>query len=126
MAARKSVSRETSAPELDEHEQQALDELGELAGPLQGADLTAAAAAAAAAGEPVVLEFGRYRVFQAPDGGWVIARAVGTCDRCQECGCGSQADPIMIPAMVIRLATMQGGGLRDKIKAIRAGVNGGD
>jgi hypothetical protein len=86
-------------------------------------------AAAAALGElldqaaaaPGVIEFGRYRVFQAPDGGWVIARAVNICDRCQECGCGDQAEPVQIPAMVIQLARSGGTGLMGKLKALRNG-----
>jgi len=68
--------------------------------------------------EPPVLEYGRYRVFETPDGGWVVARAVGTCDTCQGCGCGDQADPIQIPAMVISMAKAQGGGLLGKLKAM--------
>ena len=73
---------------------------------------------------PKVLEYGRYRVFEAPDGGWVVARAVDTCETCQGCGCGDQADPIMVPAMVIRMARAQGPGLLGKLKAMR-GVAGG-
>ena len=54
--------------------------------------------------EPVVLEYGRYRMFQAPDGGLVIARAVHTCDTCQSCGCGTQADPVgPIPAVLVKV-----------------------
>jgi hypothetical protein len=82
--------------------------------------LAAAAAAAAETGEPVILEAGRYRLYQAPDGAWVVARAVGLCETCQGCGCGDQAGPIQIPALVIKLALTPGGGLLDKLKAIRA------
>jgi hypothetical protein len=71
---------------------------------------------------PEVLEFGRYRMFETPDGGWVLARASGTCDRCQECGCGDQADPIHIPAMMVAMAK-QGGGL-GRAKAALRGVMG--
>lgn len=73
-----------------------------------------------AAAEPVVLEYGRYRLFESPDGGWVVARAVETCETCQNCGCGSQADPIVIPAMVVKMARAQqnGGGLLGKLKAV--------
>jgi hypothetical protein len=67
---------------------------------------------------PPVLEYGRYRVFEAPDGGWVVARAVDTCETCQACGCGDQADPIQIPAMVISMAKAQGGGMLSKLKAM--------
>lgn len=115
-----------AAAELDEGQAQdalvALDELATANPPAPGsvAQLTAAAAAAAEAGQPVILEAGRYRVFQAPDGGWVVARAVGTCERCQGCGCGTQAEPIQIPALVIKLALAQGGSLADKLRAMRA------
>lgn len=73
---------------------------------------------------PKVLEYGRYRVFEAPDGGWVVARAVDTCETCQACGCGDQAEVINVPAMVIRMARAQGPGLLGKLKAMR-GVTGG-
>ena len=39
-------------------------------------------------------ERGRYAVFPQPDGGLLIARAVNLCDRCLDCGCGEQAEPI--------------------------------
>jgi hypothetical protein len=71
---------------------------------------------------PVVLEQGRYRVFESPDGGWVIARAADTCERCQGCGCGEQVDPISVPAMIIAMAK-QGGGM-SKIKAGLKGITG--
>jgi len=71
---------------------------------------------------PVVLEFGRYRVFESPDGGWVIARAAATCERCQGCGCGEQIDPIQVPAMIIAMAK-PGGGL-SRAKAVLRGVTG--
>jgi hypothetical protein len=45
---------------------------------------------------PVVVEQGRYKMFEAP-GGLVLARAVNTCDRCQGCGCGDQAEPLELP-----------------------------
>lgn len=80
--------------------------------------------AAQEAPAPPVLEFGRYKVFEAPDGGWVVARAVDTCERCQGCGCGDQAEPIQVPAMVIRMAKAQGPGLLGKLKAMRS-LNGG-
>lgn len=72
--------------------------------------------------EPSVLEFGRYRVFESPDGSWVVARAASTCDRCQSCGCGEQADPIQVPAMIIAMAR-QGGGM-SRIKAGLKAVTG--
>jgi hypothetical protein len=55
---------------------------------------------------PEVLEAGRYRV-------------VSTCETCQACGCGEQADPIQIPAMLIAMAK-QGGGM----SRIKEGLKG--
>jgi hypothetical protein len=46
--------------------------------------------------EPAVVEHGRYRMFESPDG-LVLARAAGTCDRCRDCGCGEQQEPISLP-----------------------------
>jgi hypothetical protein len=68
---------------------------------------------------PEVLEAGRYRVFQDASGAWIIGRAVATCERCQACGCGDQADPIQIPAMLIAMAK-QGGGM----SRIKEGLKG--
>lgn len=54
---------------------------------------------------PVTLEGpGRYHVYQAPNKDWVIARSVGICETCRECGCGDPAEPVRIPAMVIQMA----------------------
>lgn len=62
-------------------------------------------------GKPPTVEGpGRYHVYAAPDGGWVVARAVGICETCENCGCGEQADPIVIPQMVIALAGQTGKG----------------
>lgn len=59
-------------------------------------------------------------VYAAPDGGWVIARAVGICERCRGCGCGEQGEPVQIPGMVIAIAQQQGGkgGLMKMLKAV--------
>lgn len=46
--------------------------------------------------EPATVEHGRFRLFEAPDG-LVLARAVNTCDRCQNCGCGEQQEPVPLP-----------------------------
>lgn len=46
--------------------------------------------------EPEAVERGRYVLFEAPDG-LVLSRAVDTCERCQSCGCGTQADPLPLP-----------------------------
>lgn len=70
---------------------------------------------------PVIEGPGRYVVYLAPDGGWVVARALGICETCEGCGCGEQADPIQIPAMVIRMAQAQGKGLLGKLKAATGG-----
>lgn len=68
---------------------------------------------------PVIEGPGRYVVYEAPDKGWVIARAVGICDTCQGCGCGEQAEAVQIPAMVISLAAQQGKGrLMSMLKAV--------
>jgi hypothetical protein len=53
---------------------------------------------------PVTLEAGRYRLAQSPDGGMVLGRATGLCETCSTCGCGEQAAPVHIPAMVMQMA----------------------
>jgi hypothetical protein len=54
---------------------------------------------------PEPAERGRYAVYEQPDGGIVIARAVNLCERCLDCGCGEQADPIgPVPGTVIQMA----------------------
>ena len=60
----------------------------------------------AEAGSPEPSERGRYAVYPQPDGGALIARAAGICQRCTECGCGEQMDPISIPSAVIGMAKM--------------------
>lgn len=71
------------------------------------------------AGPPVVEGPGRYVVYATPDGGWVIARAVGICERCRGCGCGEQGEPVQIPGMVIAIAQQQGKGrLMGMLKAV--------
>jgi len=74
---------------------------------------------------PEVLEFGRYRVFQTPDGGWLLARAVDTCETCQGCGCGEQADPIQVPAMFVAMARQMDGGAVAKMKGLIKGARRG-
>lgn len=59
---------------------------------------------------PVIEGPGRYVVYATPDGGWLVARAVGTCQTCQDCGCGEQAEPIVLPPMIISLASKTGKG----------------
>jgi hypothetical protein len=70
--------------------------------------------------EPLTLERGRYRISQAPDGGWVVARAVNTCQTCQECGCGTPADLINVPAMVLKMAGAPG--MMGKLRGMLGGV----
>jgi hypothetical protein len=74
--------------------------------------------------EPKLIEGpGRYRVFETLDGGWVVARAGPVCARCESCGCGEQAEPITVPALVIQVARqrMNGdgyGGLMTMLKKV--------
>ena len=52
---------------------------------------------------PEPLEAGRYKVFP-QDNGFIISRATGLCETCQECGCGDQQEPLDIsPGGVARL-----------------------
>jgi hypothetical protein len=69
-------------------------------------------------GPPKLLERGRYAVYEAPDGGWVLARALDVCDDCRSHGCGEQAEPIVIPAMVIKVASMRDAGFTRKLRAM--------
>lgn len=71
--------------------------------------------------EPVTLERGRYRVSEAPDGGWVLARATSTCATCQSCGCGDPAELVHIPAMVVKMARSRSGML-GKMKGLVSGA----
>ena len=78
------------------------------------------AAAVEAGPEPV--EHARHAVFNTPDGGMVIARAGPLCERCASCGCGEQADPIVIPPVAVTAwRAMQNGdrvGALAKMKAM--------
>ena len=53
-------------------------------------------------------ERGRYAVYDDGGGGLVIARAAGICDTCASCGCGEQADPITVPAMLVAAKAFRG------------------
>lgn len=47
--------------------------------------------------DDMVMEFGRYKVLSHPAGnGFIIARAVNTCETCQSCGCGQQQENLDI------------------------------
>ena len=66
---------------------------------------------------PVLLERGRYAVTGMPDGGWVITRAGPLCDRCQDCGCGEQGEPVPVPALAVQAMTGQLNGAGRKMIA---------
>ena len=72
--------------------------------------------------EPRVLEYGRYRLFEAPDGAWVVARAGETCEVCEHHDCGTQADPITVPAMVVKMAGNKG--MMSKMRTVMGLGNG--
>ena len=55
--------------------------------------------------QPRVIERGRYALYESPDGGLVVARATGTCQSCQDCGCGEQQQPLIAPAMLVKMAS---------------------
>ena len=52
---------------------------------------------------PEVLAHGRFKLSQTPGGDLVAAAATGICERCRECGCGEQAEPRVIPAVMVKL-----------------------
>lgn len=60
------------------------------------------------------LERGRYAIFPHPsDRGILIVRATGTCERCQNCGCGDQQEVIDLsasgmPGMLKRMRALGG------------------
>lgn len=70
--------------------------------------------------QPEPLERGRYAVFETPDGGMAIARSGPLCDTCANCGCGDQADPIIVPAMAVQLWRAQQNGDLGGIGKLRA------
>lgn len=72
---------------------------------------------------PQVLEAGRYKLAQAPDGALVLGRATGLCESCTGCGCGDQATPVHVPAMVMKMAK---GGMLGKMLGGIGGVPDGD
>ena len=65
------------------------------------------------------IERGRYAVYEAPDGSWVVARST-TCEDCAEHGCGEQGEQIVVPAMVISLAKAQANGGGGPLKMLKA------
>lgn len=78
---------------------------------------------------PEQLEVGRYRLFVSP-AGLVLARAVDTCERCQSCGCGTEAEPMPLPDprrgrahLIGWLTTNANKGI---MAAVARGISGGD
>ena len=60
---------------------------------------------------PEPAERGRYAVYEMADGGLLIARTSGICDRCRDCGCGEQREPLgPVPGGVIEMAKMAAAG----------------
>ena len=55
--------------------------------------------------QPRVIERGRYALYESPDGGLVVARATSTCESCANCGCGEQQQPLVAPAMLVKMAS---------------------
>lgn len=78
----------------------------------------------AAPAEPA--ERGRYAIFDQPDGGLLIARAVNLCDRCLDCGCGDQAEPVgPIPGSLVTMAKAAAAGKVKIPQAIRQAMRRG-
>jgi len=71
-------------------------------------------------------ERGRYAIHEAPDGSIVIPRAAGLCETCSACGCGTQQDPIRIPAAMVKMARAAaergGAGPGAMLKMLKAGA----
>ena len=73
---------------------------------------------------PELLERGRYAVTGMPDGSWVITRAGPLCERCSECGCGDQGEPVPVPAIAVQAMTGQLNGSARKMLAKMLGRSG--
>lgn len=67
-------------------------------------------------------ERGRYAIYEQADGGLVIPRTSGLCDTCSACGCGDQAEPIRVPAALVKMARAaaagETGGMAGKLRAM--------
>ena len=75
-------------------------------------------------------ERGRYLAVRTGVQSMVIYRATGLCERCADCGCGDQQEPIdLSPGGIMRLVAASGISLGDVIggarEARKAGKNGG-
>jgi len=92
--------------------------------------------------EEIPEERGRYLAVRTGVHSMVIYRAVNLCERCSECGCGDQQEPIdLSPGGIAKMVAMSGmnigdvvsgmnvgevvGGARRARKAAKAGKNGG-
>jgi hypothetical protein len=72
--------------------------------------------------QPEPSERGRYAIFEQPDGGLIIPRTSGLCERCASCGCGEQAEPLRVPGAIVRMARAAAegnGGMADRLKQMR-------
>jgi len=73
-------------------------------------------------------ERGRYLAVRTGPQSMVIARAFPLCDRCANCGCGEQQEPIdLSPGGIMKLVSASGIKLPppgEFLKAMRAGRNG--
>lgn len=67
---------------------------------------------------------GRYAVYEAPDGDWVLARATGLCETCRGCGCGEQAEPVPLPNFTRGRQYLAGWAMKN-LSSLRA-LMGGD
>jgi hypothetical protein len=71
---------------------------------------------------PEPAQRGRYAIYEQADGGLVIPRSTGLCERCAACGCGEQAEPLHVPGALVKMAQSAAGGkggIMGKLKAMR-------
>lgn len=71
---------------------------------------------------PEPSERGRYAIFEQPDGGLVIPRSAPLCERCADCGCGEQGEPLTIPAAIVKMAKAAAEGKGMSVKSMLAGM----
>ncbi len=77
---------------------------------------------------PEPVERGRYALYAGPDGSAMIARASGICERCANCGCGEQQQPIgPVPAFAMQaFRLIREGRMPEAMKLVmRNGMPGG-
>lgn len=79
--------------------------------------------------EPIAAERGRYALWADDDGRLVaITRATELCERCHNCGCGTQAEPITmasIMAMGREMIKANGIGVKQALKQVMGMMRGG-